>query len=203
MKTKNAFAFRDFDSTRILQRSFFRDFNFDSDKSDAQILESLSIVPEDSIDTWERNLYVIKATHERLLKFRRLINRHNETRLDKYNKMKSKSQDVKITELVHPAPVMEYFSASLSVLELMNKLKQLYSEIEKKIQVRYRKDFGNRLRLLRKDLGLTQAKFGDLVQVSPQVFSLYERGEHDVPVHTIIRLAKVLDMSSDKILGLK
>ena len=203
MKTKNAFAFRDFDSTRILQRSFFRDFNFDSDKSDAQILESLSIVPEDSIDTWERNLYVIKATHERLLKFRRLINRHNETRLDKYNKMKSKSQDVKITELVHPAPVMEYFSASLSVLELMNKFKQLYSEIEKKIQVRYRKDFGNRLRLLRKDLGLTQAKFGDLVQVSPQVFSLYERGEHDVPVHTIIRLAKVLDMSSDKILGLK
>ena len=203
MKTKNAFAFRDFDSTRILQRSFFRDFNFDSDKSDAQILESLSIVPEDSIDTWERNLYVIKATHERLLKFRRLINRHNETRLDKYNKMKSKSQDVKITELVHPAPVMEYFSASLSVLELMNKFKQLYSEIEKKIQVRYRKDFGNRLRLLRKDLGLTQAKFGDLVQVSPQVFSLYERGEHDIPVHTIIRLAKVLDMSSDKILGLK
>ena len=203
MKTKNAFAFRDFDSSRILQRPFFKDFHFDADKSDAQILKSLSMATEDSVDSLERKLYVIKATHERLNKFRCLINRHNENRLDKYNKRKSKSQDVKITELQHPAPVMEYFSASLSVLELMNKFKQLYSEIEKKIQVRYRKEFGSRLRRLRQDLGLTQAKFGDLVQVSPQVFSLYERGEHDVPIHTIIRLAKVLDMSSDQILGLK
>ena len=203
MKIKNAFAFRDFDSAHILQRPFFRDFHFDTDKSDAQILESLSIVKEDSTDSWERNLYVIKATYERLFRFRRLINRHNENRLDKYNKRKSKSQDVKITELQRPAPVMEYFSASLSVLELMNKFKQLYCEIEKKIQVRYRKEFGTRLRRIRQDLGLTQAKFGDLVQVSPQVFSLYERGEHDVPIHTIIRLAKMLDMSSDQILGLK
>ena len=203
MKTKNAFAFRDFDSSRILQRPFFRNFHFDPNKSDADILESLSKVTEDSVDSWERNLYVIKATHERLIKFRHLINRHNENRLDKYNKLKSKSQDVKITELVRPAPIMEYFSASLSVLELINKFKKLYCEIEKKIQVRYRKDFGSRLRRIRQDLKLTQAKFGDLVQVSPQVFSLYERGEHDVPIHTIIRLAKVLDMSSDQILGLK
>ena len=166
-------------------------------------MESLSIVTEDSTDNWERNLYVIKATYERLFRFRRLINRHNENRLDKYNKSKSKSQDVKITELQRPAPVMEYFSASLSVLELMNKFKQLYFEIDKKIQIRYRKEFGSRLRRLRQDLGLTQAKFGNLVQVSPQVFSLYERGEHDVPIHTIIRLAKVLDMSSDQILGLR
>ena len=203
MKTKNAFAFYDFDSTRILQRPFFRDFHFDTNKSDAQILESLNIVTEDSVDSLEKKLYVIKATLERLCKFQRLINRHNENRLDKYNKRKSKSQDIKITELQRPAPVMEYFSASLSVLELMNKFKQLYCEIDKKIQIRYRKEFGTRLRRIRQDLGITQAKFGDLVQVSPQVFSLYERGEHDVPIHTVIRLAKMLDMSSDQLLGLK
>ena len=132
MKTKHAFSFRNFNAAYILQRPFFSDFHFDANKSDAQILESLSIVTEDSVEAWERNLYVIKATHERLFRFRRLINRHNENRLDKYNKRKSKSQDVKITELQRPAPVMEYFSASLSVLELMNKFKQLYSEIEKK-----------------------------------------------------------------------
>ena len=86
MKTKNAFAFRDFDSSRILQRPFFKDFHFDANKSDAQILKSLSIVTEDSVDSWERNLYVIKATYERLFRFRHLINRHNENRLDKYNK---------------------------------------------------------------------------------------------------------------------
>ena len=131
MKTKNAFAFRDFDPARILQRPFFKNFHFDTDKSDAQILKSLSMATEDSVDSLERKLYVIKATYERLTKFRHLINRHNETRLDKYNKRKSKSQNVKITELQRPAPVMEYFSASLSVLELTNKFEKLYFDIEK------------------------------------------------------------------------
>ena len=194
MKTKNAFAFRDFNSTRILQRPFFKDFYFNSNKSDAEILESLNNVTDDSVDSWEKNLYAIKAILDRLAEFRHLINRHNEKRLDKYNKKKSKSENIKITELKRPAPVMEYFSASLSVLELMNKFKNLYREIEKRIQVRYRKDFASRLKRIRKDLNLTQKQFGDLIRVSPQVFSFYERGEHDIPVHTIIRLAKALNM---------
>ena len=190
MKTKNAFAFRDFDSARILQRPFFKNFYFDSDKSDIEILDSLSRATEDSVDSWEKNLYAIKAIHDRLEEFRHLINKHNEKRLDKYNKKKSKSEKVKITELQRPAPVMEYFSASLSVLELMNKFKALYREIEKKTQVRYRKEFANRLKRIRQTLGLTQKQFGDLIRVSPQVFSFYERGEHDIPV-------------TDQLLGLK
>ena len=203
MKTKNAFAFRDFDSSRILQRPFFKNFYFDSNKSDAEILESLNQATEDSVDSWEKNLYAIKAIHDRLGEFRHLINRHNEKRLDTYNKRKSKLENVKITELQRPAPVMEYFSASLSVLELMNKFKNLYRDIEKKIQVRYRKDFAGRLKRIRQDLKLTQKQFGDLIRVSPQVFSFYERGEHDIPVHTIIRLAKALNMSGNQILGLE
>ena len=203
MKTKNAFAFRDFDSSRILQRPFFKNFYFDSNKSDAEILESLNNITDDSVDSWEKNLYAIKAILDRLEKFRHLINRHNEKRLDKYNKKKSKSEKVKITELQRPAPIMEYFSASLSVLELINKFKNLYREIEKRIQVRYRKDFASRLKRIRKDLNLTQKQFGDLIRVSPQVFSFYERGEHDIPVHTIIRLAKALNMSGNQILGLE
>ncbi|MBQ3442088.1 MAG: helix-turn-helix transcriptional regulator [Selenomonadaceae bacterium] len=203
MKTKNAFAFRDFDSTRILQRPFFKDFYFEPSKSDAQILESLSNAPEDSVDNWERKLYVIKATHERLIEFHHLIDRHNKTRLNKYNKKKSKSKKIKIIELQRSIPVMEYSSASLSVLELINKFKTLYCEIEKKLQVRYRKEFANRLKRARQALGLTQKQLGDLIQVSPQGFSLYERGERDVSVPTIIRLAKVLNMNGNQILGLE
>ncbi|MBQ3441904.1 MAG: helix-turn-helix transcriptional regulator [Selenomonadaceae bacterium] len=203
MKTKNAFAFRDFDTERILQRPFFRDFYFEPNKSDEEILQSLSETIEDSVDSWEKNLYTIKAIHDRLEKFRQLINRHNEKRLDKYNKKKSISERIKITELQSPAPVMEYFSASLSVLELINKFKKLYREIDKKLQVRYRKNFAIKLKQIRQDLGLTQKQFGDLIQTSSQVFSLYERGAHDIPVHAIIRIAKALNMSSDQLLGLK
>lgn len=68
MKTKNAFAFRDFDSARILQRPFFKNFYFEPNKSDTEILDSLSESTEDSIDSLEKKSYIIQATHERLTK---------------------------------------------------------------------------------------------------------------------------------------
>lgn len=203
MKTKNAFAFRNFDSSRILQRPFFKSFYFEPDKSDTEILQSLSST-EDSVDSSEKKLYAIQAILERLRTFRHLIDRHNENRLNKYNKKKSESKGITITELQRPAPVMEYFSASLSVLELTNKFKKLYYDIEKKLQSRYRTEFANRLKGIRKNIGLTQKQLGALIRVSPEVYSVYERGERrDLPIHMIIRLAKALNMSSDQILGLK
>ena len=114
-KTKNAFAFRDFDSARILQRPFFKNFYFETNKSDEEILQSLNIATDEPVDSSEKRLYIIKAILERLKAFRHLIDRHNETRLNKYNRKKSKLKGVKITELQRPAPVMEYFNASLSV----------------------------------------------------------------------------------------
>ena len=202
-KTKNAFALRDFDSTRILQRPFFKSFYFDTDKLDTEILQSLSTT-EDSVDSSEKKLYTIQTILERLGTFRHLIDRHNENRLNKYNKKKSESKGITITELQRPAPVMEYFSASLSVLELTNKFEKLYYDIEKKLQSRYRTEFANRLKGIRKNIGLTQKQLGALIRVSPEVYSVYERGERrDLPIHMIIRLAKALNMSSDQILGLK
>lgn len=203
MKTKNAFAFHNFDSACILQRPFFKDFYFAPDKSDVEILESLNKVTEDSADTWERNLYVIKAIHERLTKFRHLIDKHYKKRLNKHNKKKPKPKRGKTIELKHPAHIMEYFNASINVLELMNKFKNLYCEIETKLQDRYRKEFANRLKKARQALGLTQQQLGDLIQVSPQGYSLYELGKREVSVPTIIRLAKVLNMNGNEILGLK
>lgn len=203
MKTKNAFAFRNFDSARILQRPFFKNFYFEPNKSDDEILELLSKATENSVASWEQRLYAIRATHDRLTEFRQLIDRHNENRLNKYNRKKSESKGIKIAELQRPAPVMEYFNASLSVLELMNKLEKIYSDIEKKIQVRYRKEFGNRLKRARQALGLTQQQLGDLIRISSQGVSLYELGKRDASIPTIIKFAKVLNMNGNQILGLE
>lgn len=203
MKTKNAFAFRDFDSSRILQRPFFKNFYFEPDKSDEEILQSLNIATDEPVDSSEKRLYVIKAILERLRVFRHLIDRHNEKRLNKYNEKKSKSKGVKMTELQRPAPVIEYFNASLSVLELINKFEKLYYDIEKKIQMHYRKEFANRLKQIRQTLGLTQKQFGDLINISPQAFYYYENGKRDISVPTIIRLAKALNMDGNQMLGLE
>ena len=199
-KTKNAFAFRDFDSAHILQRPFFKNFYFESDKSDAEILDSLSESTEDSVDPLERKLYIIKAVHDRLEEFRHLIDRHNKTRLSKYNKKKSKPKKDKIQRLI---PIMEYSNASDTVLELMNKSKKLYCDIEKKLQAHYRKDFANRLKQARQDSGLTLKQLGALIQVTPQAFYHYENGKRDLTVPMIIRLAKALNLDGNQILGLK
>ena len=153
-KTKNAFAFRDFNAEHILQRPFFKDFYFTPDTSDAEILQSLNNTTDESVNSSEKKLYMIQAILERLGVFRHLIDRHNETRLNKYNKKKSESKCVPISELQRPAPVMEYFNASLSVLELTNKFEKLYYDIEKQLQSRYRTEFANRLKRIRKNLGL-------------------------------------------------
>ena len=199
-KTKNAFAFRDFDSARILQRPFFKDFYFDADKSDAEILESLNNVTDESVDSWENNLYAIKAIHDRLEEFRHLIDRHNKTRLSKYNKKKSKPKKDKIQRFI---PIIEYSNASDTVLELMNKSKKLYCDIEKKLQEHYRKDFANRLKQARQSLGLTQKQLGALINVSPQAIYYYENDKRDLSVSMIIRLAKALNMNGNQILGLE
>ena len=52
-KTKDAFAMRDFDGKRILQRPYFRQFGF-ADESDEKILSSLTATDSDGLAELER-----------------------------------------------------------------------------------------------------------------------------------------------------
>ena len=55
----------------------------------------------------------------------------------------------------------------------------------------------------RKAAGLTQKELGERVQVSSLGISRYERDEREIPIYTLVRLAKELKLSGDEILGLK
>ena len=202
-KTRNAFALKGFDSERILQRRYFRDFHFDADKSDAQILQSLTVAETNSINDMEAKLKTIKAASERLERYRQLIRRHYQTRCDRYNKRKAEALGIKVTEMKRSAPTLDYLSAELSCIELEGKFDELYFETEKQIQRRYRKEFSARLKQARKAAGLTQKELGERVQVSSLGISRYERDEREIPIYTLVRLAKELKLSGDEILGLK
>lgn len=198
-KRQNAFAFRSFDAEKILQRPPFKEFNFYSTKTDAEILQSLKVTDSDSIDDMEEKLHVIKMTYERLGKYRRLINRHYQTRCDKYNKRKAAALGVKITELKRPARTLEYFTEELSCLELIEKFGKLYYEVEKQIQARYRKEFAERLKRARKAAGLTQKQLGDMIQTSPNGYSQYETCKREPSISTLFRLLKIF--SAEQLLG--
>lgn len=58
-----------------------------------------------------------------------------------------------------------------------------------------------RLKDLREDRDLTQAKVAELLVITQQQYSLYEKGYRDIPTSALITLADFYKTSVDYILG--
>ena len=59
-----------------------------------------------------------------------------------------------------------------------------------------------RLRDLREDADLKQRQIAELLDMTVQQYSLYERGDREIPFHHVITLAKYYGVSIDYIAGL-
>lgn len=59
-----------------------------------------------------------------------------------------------------------------------------------------------RLRDLREDQDITQKSVATFLGITTQQYSLYERGEREIPFHHAITLAKFYNVSLDYIAGL-
>lgn len=62
---------------------------------------------------------------------------------------------------------------------------------------------GERIARLRKERGITQKELADLLRVTQPVVSDYERGELRVHGELLVRLAEILRVSANEILGLE
>jgi transcriptional regulator with XRE-family HTH domain len=65
------------------------------------------------------------------------------------------------------------------------------------------KAIGDRLAQLRKDRGVTQTEIAEHLGISQPVYSGYERGELRVHGELLVKLARILKVSTDEILGLE
>lgn len=63
-------------------------------------------------------------------------------------------------------------------------------------------DFGDRLRMLRKDAGMTQAELAERLNVTKSVVSYYELHERAPSPDVLIKLANIFHTSTDYLLGL-
>ncbi|MCI0407734.1 MAG: helix-turn-helix domain-containing protein [Acidobacteria bacterium] len=63
--------------------------------------------------------------------------------------------------------------------------------------------FGQRLARLRKARGFSQTELGELLGVSQRVMTYYERQSERPPAHLLPRLAEVLGVSLEELLGLR
>lgn len=59
-----------------------------------------------------------------------------------------------------------------------------------------------RLRDLREDRELKQSAVAQLLETTQQTYSLWERGDREIPFHHVITLAKFYNVSIDYIAGL-
>ena len=59
-----------------------------------------------------------------------------------------------------------------------------------------------RIRDLREDNDLKQKEIADALHITTQQYSLYERGDREIPFHHAITLAKFYNVSLDYIAGL-
>lgn len=65
-----------------------------------------------------------------------------------------------------------------------------------------RKRIGERIRLRRQALKLTQRDVADKMKIAPQTLSLWEIGEREPAIRGLIGLSKALDVSTDWLLGI-
>ena len=59
-----------------------------------------------------------------------------------------------------------------------------------------------RLKDVRNDADLTQADVAKILNISRQHYSMYERGDRELPMHHFITLAKYYNISLDYLAGL-
>ena len=62
--------------------------------------------------------------------------------------------------------------------------------------------FYQRIRDLREDKDKTQEDISKLLHISRQHYSMYERGERELPMHHFITLARYYNVSLDYLAGL-
>ncbi len=60
-----------------------------------------------------------------------------------------------------------------------------------------------KIRDLREDNDLTQAQIAKLLGTSQTMYSRYERGANELPIHHLVKLCEIYDVSADYILDIE
>ena len=218
-KTRDSFAFRNFDPERILQRRFFKDLHFDANK-----LQSLSTTDFDSFDLTKEKLSKLSFLIFKAIEYQKHIMRHGD-RLTKYARAleykiaTDETADIEVLRKRHKrvdelsmkycgavtaGGITSYFLGGIAIKDvggLCKRIGELGELVDKKIKKHYRKIFAGRLRQARQATGLSQRKFANLIGMSPTGYCQYENGQSEPNIPMLINLSEILNRSTDWLLG--
>lgn len=206
-KTKNAFALQKLDMTRILQQTWFKNFNLPVD-DDENFLNVFGKTIEGV--TTVKNLETITQLGDRMVFYEALLERHimrlNELQRYYVEKFMPTEENAYKEKLGRVIELMKFYRETLSSTaslreKILLKIQTLKEFFEKDFRQRF---FGSRLRQARKAMGLSQQELAERVGFKTfNAIAQYERGIRDPSLPTLFRLATELKCSADWLLNLQ
>lgn len=209
MKTKDAFAFRDFDAFHILQRKFFLHrlkvllASTDADIIDLYNVENVAHLGVASMEQRLVELRRLKSIVETYVKY---LNRHAGRifRLQNYyiNKFMQTVDDVVKKKYERAEILSDCYGVAIDlVCNIIRKLSTLEKENEKMIQRQYREEFAANLKKARLARKMTQKELASLLDIATPSLSQYENAIIEPTIKNLVRLANALNISTDELLG--
>lgn len=181
---------KDFDKDKILQRPFFQDLNLPN-CSDDEILATFDVSTLKDSAAMEKKLADLHNLEDKLKEYRQLVKENIAALKDKIVEQATQGADVEAD-----AATLRQLNFIDDRVEIFNLgFGRLFVNIEKILDMQYRKEFGARLKAARQAKGLTQKDVARLIHVTPSTLSQYESGLIEPTLKNLIRLSALLKSS--------
>lgn len=211
----SAFAFCNFDEQKILQRKYFSKMTLcRKGLSDEEILSAFSKTTNDDIgdnmyvDEYSKYCQMLKDVIHKTVSYSRKVDRHIEklknfsmALADKIVSSDESNEKWRNQYRRSKALITEYSIKMQAIKEVIRKAKNEYKIRDTEIQSIYRKRFANRLKLARLSKNLPQFYIADCLGLTVAAYHNYENAKREPTLTNLIRLAKVLDVTPNWLLG--
>lgn len=207
MRKTHAFALKDFDKTRILQRPILKKFvQVDGDfflkdncATDDEIIRDLSAIADD-VNKNELNLRRLRVIWERLIYFQtKMIDRRHLPRLVRFKRstinpeLKKRANDFRD----------KYDEAAIQITITAAYVEKKIEGLEKSIQQQNRNLFASRLKKARQDKKISQRDLSDLTKINRADIGLYETAKKFPSLDNFIKILRCTGVSADWLLGME
>ena len=199
MKTKDAFALRDFDEEKILSQLFNGYTGYTNEEIIKLLRQQFEVKNPDWAILCLSNL--MTETHDyqtRLTKHVDRLLRYATHLIEKYD------VDETIQNKVRRAKNLStcYANIAKAVISLQKLIHETIAAVEGDSETFLRRRFGARLKKARIEAGLTQQQLANKIQMSQGGYTQYELARRDPSIPTLIKLSRILNQSTDWLLGL-
>ena len=229
-KTKDAFALRDFNGERILQRPYFKEwrekYHVDESKSDAEILAMLAVADSDELSTLQSKagglseLYdcVKNYQQKRLARHVKKLNEYARAVADKIATDETADIELLRTRHKRAGELAEKYTIAINGDEISTlqaiaagvvdacglsaPIAATYKSVTNAIKNFYRQRFARRLKKARQDNQLTQQELADKLKISRRALAGYELAEREPPISVVVQMSQVCNVTTDWLFGI-